>query len=200
MRQNNFPQQWVRLVNTPNLHHTATLQPCFTIPAVNATEQPLPLTNCKTKHFYTHLLQTKKISIPSLNHWQQSLSQPPIFDHHFWKTIYPSLATNKQGDVHWKISHGILPTALSLYRTTVYHTPNCHTCQTTENIEHIFLQCPSTTILWTTVQTCIDKLTHNTLKLFGLPHKTHNIDKCTQHLINWLLTIARCAIHKSAVD
>ena len=62
--QNNFPQQWIRLINTPNLRHTATLQPSF------ATEQHLPLTNCKTKHFYTHLLQTKKIPIPSLNHWQ----------------------------------------------------------------------------------------------------------------------------------
>ena len=97
---NNFPQRWIRLINTPNLHHTATLQPSFAIPTVNATEPPLPLTNCKTKHFYTHLLQTKKTSIPSLNHWQQSLSQPPIFDHHFWKLMYPSLATNKQGDVN----------------------------------------------------------------------------------------------------
>ena len=121
--------------------------------------------------------------------------------------VYPSLATNKQGDVNWKISHRILPTTLSLYRSTMYHTPNCHTCQTTENIEHSFLQCPSTIILWTTVQTYIDKLTNNTLKLddymklFRVPHKTHNdIKKCTQHLLKWLLTIARCAIHKSGVN
>jgi len=114
---------------------------------------------------------------------------------------YPFLATNKQGEVNWKISHRMLPTALSIYRATVYHTPNCHTCQTMENIEHIFLQCPSTTVLWTIVQSYIDKLTNNTLKLddcmklFGLPHKKHNnIDKHTQHLINWSLTIPRSAV------
>ena len=147
------------------------------------------------------------IPIPSLTHWQQSLSAPPIFDNRLWKMGYPSLATNKQGGINWKISIRILPTALSLFRATVYHTPNCHTCQTSETIDHIFLQCPSTTTLWTTVQTYIDKLTNHSLKLtdhmklFGLSHPRHiHLDQRTQHLINWLLTIARCAIHKSAVD
>ena len=204
--QNNFPQQWIRLITTLNLRHTANLQPSFAIPTVNAAEQPFPLAHCKTKHFYTHLWQTKMIPIPSLTHWQQSLSAPPIFDNRLWKMGYPSLATNKQGGINWKISLRLLPTALSLFRATVYHTPNCHTCQTTENIEHIFLQCPFTTILWTTVQTYIGKLPNNTLKLddymklLGLRHKTHNnIDKRTQHLINWLLTIARYAIHLSLI-
>ena len=53
--QNNFPQQWIRLITTLNLRHTATLQPSFAIPTVNAAEQPFPLAHCKTKHFYTHL-------------------------------------------------------------------------------------------------------------------------------------------------
>ena len=156
--QNNFPQQWIRLISTLNLRHTATLQPSFAIPTVNAAEQPFPLAHCKTKHFYTHLLQTITIPIPSLTHWQQSLLAPPIFNNHFWKMRYPSLASNKQGDINWKLSHRILPTALSLFRATVYHIPNCHTCQTSETIDRIFLQCPS-------VQTCIDKLTNITLKL-----------------------------------
>ena len=123
------------------------------------------------------------IATPSLNHWQQSLSQTPYFDHSFCKATYPILATNKQGDVNWKISHQILPCALQLYRATVYNTPNCHRCHIIENIEHLFLHCPATLPLWMTVQTYINKLTNNTLnlndntKLFGLSrhrHKTMN--------------------------
>ena len=204
---NNFPQRWIRLIHDPGIAQTATLQPCFAIKPANVSDQPLQLHQCKTKHFYAHLLHAEKIAIPSLNYWQHTLSQPPNFDASFWKATYPILATNKQGDVNWKVSHRILPSALSLFRGTVYHTPNCHSCHVTENIEHIFLHCPATTPLWTSVQTYINKLTNNTLnlddnmKLFGLSRHRHNtMNTRTYHLINWLLTIARCAIHKSAVD
>ena len=50
-------------------------------------------------------------------------------------------------------------------------------------------------------------MTNNTLrltdnhKLFGLPQNNNVIhDKDVINLINWTLTTARCAIHKSAVD
>ena len=132
---------------------------------------------------------------------------PPHFNTTFWKTIYPKLATNKQGDVNWKITHHILPTALSLHRAAVYNTPHCPHCQTIENTEHLFIHCQFTQTFWTNIQNYINKMTHSTLrltdniKLFGLTrHNTtiHNTD--TLNLLNWTLTIARCAIHKSAVE
>ena len=109
------------------------------------------------------------------------LPAPPVFNHAFWKNTYPTLNTNKQGDVNWKIAHRVLPTALSLYRATVYHKHNCHRCHITENIEHIFLYCPSSVSFWTKIQTYIDKMTNNTLrltdnhKLFGLPQNNNVI-------------------------
>lgn len=107
----------MRLIHDPEISQTATLQPCFAIKTVNVSDQPLQLHQCKTKHFYVHLLHATKIAIPSLNHRQQSLSQPPNFDHSFWKATYPILA-NKQGDVNWKISHRILP-------STHFIVPQC---------------------------------------------------------------------------
>ena len=151
------------------------------IPNLTPNTQSIPLENCKTKHFCYHLQHDQQTQPP--NH--------PIFNHTFWKDTYPNLATNKQGDVNWKIVHRFLPTALSLYRATVYHTPNCHRCNTTENIEHIFLYCPTSLSLWTSVQTYINKMTNNTLqltdttKLFGLT-RTSNIihDKDTLNLLS----------------
>ena len=135
------------------------------------------------------------------------LRQDPHFNTTFWKTIYPKLATNKQGDVNWKIAHRIFPTALSLHRATIYNTPHCPHCQTNENIEYLFIHCQFTQTFWTNIQNYINKMTHSTLrltdniKLFGLTrHNTTIHDTDTLNLLNWTLTIARCAIHKSAVE
>ena len=202
-----IPAQWIRLICQPSAPQVPTLQPIFAIPPTVPNEQPRPLDNYQTKHFYQHTLQRHHTPLPALDHWQQTFFPSLTFNTTFWKTRYPKLTTNKQGDVNWKIAHRILPTALSLYRSTVYHTPNCHHCQVTENIEHIFLHCRSTQTLWTNVQQYINKMTHNTLrlteelKLFGLPQNNTTVhDPDTQRLLNWTLTTARCAIHKSAVD
>ena len=204
--QRALPNYWTRLICTQTTTRQPGLQPMFVISNSQPNAEPIPLEHCKTRHFYQHLLRNKQTQIPSLQHWQM-LPNHPVFNHTFWKNTYPTLTTNKQGDVNWKIAHRILPTALSLNHATVYHTPNCHRCHIIENIEHVFLDCPTSLSLWTKLQTYIDKMTNTTLrltddvKLFGLT-RTNNIiqDKDTLNLVNWTLTTARCAIHKSAVD
>ena len=202
-----IPTQWKRLICKENASQVPTLQPIFVIPTTVPNEQPRLLENHKTKPFYQHIQQRRQTQLTALDQWQQTLPQQLNFNTTFWKTRYPKLATNKQGDVNWKTAHRIFPTALSFYRFTVYNTPNCHHCQVTENIEHIFLHCQSTRTLWTNVQNYINKMTHNTIrltddiKLFGLPQNNNTIhDTDTLRLLNWTLTIARCAIHKSAID
>lgn len=204
--QQAFPTYWTKLICTTTSLQRPTLQPVFVVPTPTPNMPDIPLENCKTKHFYHHLQQNKQTPIPALNHWQLLLNQPH-FNHAFWKATYPFLATNKQGDVNWKIVHRVLPTALSLNRATVYHTPNCHRCNITENIEHLLLHCPTSISLWTKIQIYFDKMTKNQLrltdniKLFGLT-RTNNIihDNHILNLVNWTLTTARCAIHKSAVN
>ena len=205
--QQALPTHWTRLLHGQNTTQRPTLQPLFAIPTTDPNKPTDPLDNYKTKHFCHQLQQLRQIQPPAMNHWRQTLRQDQQFTATFWKTIYSKLATNKQGDVNWKIAHRILPTALSLHRATVYNTPNCPHCQTIENIEHLFIHCQYTQTFWTNIQNYINKITHNTLrltdniKLFGLTrHNTITHDTDTLNLINWTLTIARCAIHKSAVE
>ena len=96
----------------------------------------------------TRSLQQTKHELHELHRWQM-LPNQPVFNHTIWNNTYPALNTNKQGYVNWKIAHRILPTALSLHHATVYHTSNCHRCHTTEYIEHIFLDWPTSLSLWT---------------------------------------------------
>ena len=128
--QRALPNYWTRLICTHITTRQLSLQPLFAIPNSQPNAESIPLENCRTRHFYQHLLRNKQTPIPSLHRWQQ-LTNPPDFNHTFWKNTHPTLNTNKQGDVNCKIAHRILPTALSLYRATVYHTPNCHRCHIT---------------------------------------------------------------------
>ena len=131
------------------------------------------------------------------------------FQHHLLENEISQIShkqTNKAmwiGKLHIEFS---LQPYLSIALQSI-NAPNCHHCQVTENIEHIFLHCQSTRTLWTNVQNYINKLTHNTIrltddiKLFGLPRNNNTIhDTDTLRPLNWTLTIARCAIHKSTVD
>ena len=134
-----LPPPWLRLIHLPPTTPTTTLQPCFSISNPRPKQPPQDIDQGKTRTFYLHFSRLRSPTIPALQHWQNSLTPPPIFNSTLWKLAYPPLVTNAQGDINWKILHRILPTAQRLYRMTVYHTTNCHHCGTTEDLEHILL-------------------------------------------------------------
>ena len=150
---------WATFLSTAHLKPVATPKPQMMKVPRQKTTQP------HNTHLLTIIQQLRQIQPPAMNHWRQILGQDPQFNTTFWKTINSKLATNKQGDVNWKIAHRILPTALSLHCATVYNTPNCPHCQTLENNEHPFIHCQFTQTLWTNIQSYTHKMTHNTLQL-----------------------------------
>ena len=202
-----IPQQWKHLIYAENTDTTTTLQPCFTIYTVHPTRPPTPLSQYRSYLFYNDLVSLNDRPIPALLHWQTTLPSPPVFNFKFWKNLYPPLVTNKQGDLNWKIAHRILPTALSLHRMTVHPTPHCHRCGEVESLPHLLLECRYLQPFWTSIQLYTDKITSHTvtltssLQLFGyIPRTNDTLDRRAVHLLNWLLTLARYAIHKSATE
>jgi len=202
-----LPPYWLQIISSDSPPSTVSHQPNFIMTNHTPGQPPIPLTNGKTRIFYLQLMKDRAITIPALNHWNSTLLPRPTFNKHRWKSAYPSLAPNKLGDTNWKVIHRILPTAQSLYRMTVHPTPNCHHCGFTETIDHLILHCPHVSIFWQQIQLYIDKLTanslqlSNTIKLFGyLRCKDDPLSQSTTNLLNWILTIARHSIHKSAVE
>ena len=89
----------------------------------------------------------------------------------------------------------------------VHPTPNCHLCGFPETLDHLLLHCSHVTPFWLKIHQYVDKLTNhgisltNTTKLFGyLRRKDDPLDQATINLLNWLLTIARYSLHRSAVE
>lgn len=202
-----IPDEWKLRVTQLVESQQSSAQPCFSIPACIPGNPPVDITNGSTRVFYWHLRENEQGSIPALEHWQQTLQPQPVFDSSFWKNLYSSRVTNVLGDLNWKVVHRVLPTALSLNRMEVYDTPNCHKCGRIETVEHLLVSCPTTDTFWSQVNIYVNKITDNSLnltdyiKLLGwIPGKQLGVYTKVVDLVNWTLTIARYAIHKSAVN
>ena len=183
------------------------MQPCFGIVNSSPAQTPIDISLCRTRHFYAHLLKAEKPVIPAVDQWKQKLQPEPSFNDKQWKTLYPPLINNKQGDVNWKIAHRVLPTALSLNKMDMHATPYCHRCGFIDTLEHAVLDCNVVNNFWNQIQKYVDKITDRTLtlmpqvKIFGkVMTENDTLTPRTLELVNWTLTLARWAIYKSAVN
>ena len=205
-----LPYHWRIKICTEHQPQPPDHQPNFVINTKKTRNPPVDILTCKTRHFYSQLQKNKDTPIPGVEYWTTNLQLPPLepfFNDKHWKTLYPPLATNKQGDLNWKITHRVVHTALSLNRMGVWATPNCHRCGALDTLEHAFIDCPAIVQFWDQIQLYVDKITAKKLtlttllKLFGRtarrndPMGNRKID-----LVNWILTLSRWAIHKSGVN
>ena len=200
-----IPQDWLHLIDNPASHPPPTPQPCFKI--TNTPSDAFDFSRGKTRIFYQLLMTDRYPNIAALQVWHDHLQSTPPFNHRFWQLMYPPLVNNRIRDLNWKIAHRILPTALSLFHMTVYHTSNCHHCALTETIEHLLFDCYTTQAFWHQIQPFIDNLTDkqvpltSSLVFFRYLRQKHNpLPPSVSNLLNWLLSMCRYAIHKSAVD
>ena len=158
-----LPPEWSQKICTASVWPPPTLQPCFNIVNPSLGQTPIDLSLCRTRHFYTHLLQAEKPVIPAVDYWKQNLHPEPCLNAKQWKTLYSPLINNNHGDVNWKITHRVLPAALSLNRIGVYATPYCHRCGAVDTLGHAILDCATVRNFWHELQSYVDKITE--------PHK-----------------------------
>ena len=88
----------------------------------------------------------------------------------------------------------------------VYNSTLCHRCEVTDTIEHALIDCSIIDAFWTKVQPLIDKIADSNLpltvglKVLAKVRQTSDLfRKKHTDLINWILTMSRSGIHKSAV-
>ena len=200
-----IPQQRTNRICLELRRPPPTLQPCFAIRTKGAGQIPSDILSCKTRHLYGQLHDRKKPVVPAIGRWKASLQPEPVFSSKQWMTLYSPLISNKQGHTNWKIAHRVLLTALSLNRMGLLDTPNCHRCGSIENIEHALLECRVVNDFWGYVEQFIRKLSENklvlspALKMLGkVPSANDPVNSRAVALINWVLTLARCTICKSA--
>ena len=101
---NAIPHLWkIQLMQTQE-EKSYSLQPLFgSIPTASGNGL-IDLGDHTTAMFYCQLLDTSIIP-PALQFWRQMLQPQPSFNSAFWANAYPPLASNRQGDLNWKVAH-----------------------------------------------------------------------------------------------
>ena len=204
-----LPPDWKDQICMRHPETQPSVQPFFGIINPVSGQPPTDILQCKTRHFYHQLHQSKKPVIPAIDYWKRTL-QPwpePVFDSEQWRIVFSPLITNRQGDLNWKIVHRVLPTALSLRRMGILDSESCYRCGVTDTIEHAFLDCLPIVNFWTFVQTFINRIfgTNQSLsrqtKLLGkVGRRGGPLSKQQVDLLNWTLSGARYSIHTSIVQ
>ena len=160
-----IPLPWNQKISTECAPRSSDFKLRFGILDANPENLPVDILTCKTRHFYAQLHKSQQTPIPNLDYWKRTLQPEPSFKAKHWKTLYPPLATKKQGDLNWKITHRVAHTALSLNRMGVWATPNCHRCGALDTLEHAFIDCPAIDQFWDQIQLYVDKITDKSLTL-----------------------------------
>ena len=204
-----LPDRWKTILASESSTVNRPIQPTFATFAIKAqspNSPSIPLENVSTKRFHSLLVIDQPISIPALQYWKRTIPPPIYFNSTFWKSLYCPLLPNKYGDVNWKIVYRVLPTAYRLHKMNFSPTMTCHRCTATETLDHLLLHCPALGNFWSKIQTYLNKLTQRSFpltdysKLFGLPVTDKDNDRMTKHLVNFILSLARFSIYKSAVE
>ena len=202
-----LPPEWKHQSCMHRSENRPSLKPIFGIVNPVSGQPPTDFLQCKTRHFYHQLHQSKKPVIPAVDYWKRTLQPEPVFVSEQWKVFYSLLITNRQGDVNWKIAQRVLPTALSLRRMGILDSENCYRCGLTDTIEHAFLDCFPVTNFWTFVQTFINKILGTNrplsrqIKLLGkVARGGEPLSKRHVDLLNWTLSVARYSILTSIVQ
>lgn len=64
-----LPPEWSQKICTASVWPPPTLQPLFGIVNPSCGQTPIDLSLCRTRHFYTHLLQAEKPVILAVDYW-----------------------------------------------------------------------------------------------------------------------------------
>ena len=136
-----LPSEWKDQISMCHRETQPSVQPFFGIVNPLSGQPPTHFLECRTRHFYHQLHQSKKPVIPATDYWERTLQPEPVFDSEQWRVVFSPLITNRQGDLNWKIVHRVIPTALSLRRMGILDSEICYRCGLIDTIEHAFVDC-----------------------------------------------------------
>ena len=114
--------------------------------------------------------------------------------------LIPHLVTKevRLKELQWKILHNIYPTNILLHKMKVTDDNKCYICRDVDFIEHFFYECPPVTIFWKKIESHINNLIRNKIKLslndilFGTFN--HCLNKDEEKTVNAIILIGKMCI------
>ena len=130
-------------------------------------------------------------------HWKRMLRVTPSTAIQ-WPVMYKTPIAKRSGDLQWRLAHYILPSNVLSHRICSSNTELCPFCGVTENIFHIFIECPRLAPLFMILSHVLRGLglvfTHCVF-IFGFSISYRCKNECL--LANYLSSEAKLAIYLS---
>ena len=107
-----------------------------------------PIVDFTVRKVYSQFVTTLTFEAKTARKWLylagDNLPWPYI-----WQNAYGGLSTNWEGDLAWKFLHRVVKTSAFLTKwRNLGISKACHRCRRTEDIEHVFMDCPYAQYVW----------------------------------------------------
>ena len=127
---------------TPQLDSAPSLQ--HTFPSLLLHFQGfIPFNSIEKRTVYFLCIKALVLERPAepQAHWKRMLRVTPSTAIQ-WPVMYKTPIAKRSGDLQWRLAHYILPSNVLSHRICSSNTELCPFCGVTENIFHIFIECP----------------------------------------------------------
>lgn len=193
-----IPQNWSQCVNDADFMESN--DNCISI---EIGENFQNITQCKTKDFYTVLVNICSKPPVSKNFWESHIE---CHNHDLiWKNLFYKYKLSRWIEVDFKIAHNAIFSKDRLYRYGLSETNLCPNCnRKEEDILHILVKCTANrkflqyirdiihNLLYSMKTDTFNNLDFTSILIFGVRDKIVNVNT---HFINLILSCARYTIY-----
>ena len=112
-------------------------------------DNQIKLTDTKNRIFYLNILNFNKINhLECTSKWEHYLSNDYQYLSFNYKSCYAPLNILRDGDLSWRMMHGVVATGSLLCKMHVRNDDLCPFCSCVDNLFHIFYDCPRMLLLF----------------------------------------------------
>ncbi len=143
-----IPKEWKMLLQTRE-SRLSKVKCRFVLRRYDQRRKGFVQDKCTSRLLYDYLVSKKYTKSYMETTWSRKFNCN--YSGCEWKCIW-NLSTNiqerKLAMLHFKMMHNILPCKLLLHRWRLADNPLCNVCNTTEDYEHLFVQCKQVQDAW----------------------------------------------------
>ena len=164
-------------------------------------KESVHLSDTKKRDFYLGILRQNENKFSDRSSKWQSMICDEFTD---FKSCYAPPSVMRDGDLSWRMMHGVVATGSLLFRMNVVPNELCPFCSNYDDLMHIFYGCPRLKSLFRFLCLLLVhffpdiELHFKEWWLFGVPSlygPSINVRKF--RIVNWLIVLARKSIYES---
>ena len=172
---------------------------------INFNNKQINLTDTKNRIFYLNILNFNKINHSECtSKWEPYLSNDYQYLSFNYKSCYVPPNILRDGDLSWRMMHGVVATGSILCKVHVRNDDLCPLCSCVDNLIHIFMTvrgCCRFSSCWSSLFIIYFQnlmfFRRNGGFMVSLVYNGFSLDRRKYRVCNWLIVLARKSVYDS---